>query len=378
MKRVLSFLLVLLLLSGCSSQGPAAESKDTPNVVLTYYTIGNEDPDLKMVNEALNALMVERYGFGVDYRKIDFNTYEDTINGIINTDQKFDILFTWDTHYLNNAQKGIFMDLTPYLDSEGFSLQNTVDYRFWKGVQVNGKIYGVPTNKELAPVVQFLFSQSLTQKYHIHPANYGSIQALEPLLSMIKESEPEVLPLLFTSDRINLADLAGYEYVAGRNLPFVVKKGDHKAQVVNLYEVEEMQDLLLTLRRYYEMGYINADASIRSADRNFRGEKIFCRISTGGPDSGESFSVDYGYPIVTSSISKPWVTNASARGGIMAVNAKTAHPEEALTFLTAVNLDPEVRNLLNYGIEGEHYKLTDQDQVSMICEFIVLPFNAVL
>ena len=50
----------------------------------------------------------------------------------------------------------------------------------------------------------------------------------------------------------------------------------------------------------------------------------------------------------------------------MVVNANTKHPEICLTFLNAVNTDPEVRNLLNYGIEGVHYTLTEEDQVQII------------
>lgn len=50
----------------------------------------------------------------------------------------------------------------------------------------------------------------------------------------------------------------------------------------------------------------------------------------------------------------------------MVVNANTKHPEACLTFLNAVNTDPEIRNLLNYGIEGIHYTLTEDDQVQII------------
>ena len=52
----------------------------------------------------------------------------------------------------------------------------------------------------------------------------------------------------------------------------------------------------------------------------------------------------------------------------MAVNANTKYPREALTFLKAVNLDPEVRNLLNYGVEGVHYRLSEEDQVEVISD----------
>ena len=368
MKRILCLLLTALFLCGCSSSPEPSEKAEEPQVVLKYYTIGREDPDLELVSQQLSDLLFKRYGFGIDYQRIDFNTYKETINAVINTDQKFDVLFTWDNHYYRNASQGIFLDLTPYLSHQGFSLQNAVDERFWKGVQVKGRVYGVPTNKELAPVAQFLFSRDLVEKYRMHPEKCHTIEDLEPLLALIQRNEPKVAPMVFTSERVNLAELIGYEYAAGENLPFVIKRGDPACHVVNLYETEEMENLQATLRRYYEKGYINKDATIRTAISRFSEEQVFCRIGSGGPDSAESFSVDFGYPIVSVPVSTPWVTNTSARGGVMAVNAKTAHPEEALTFLTAVNLDPEVRNLLNFGVEGVHYELTDQNQVRVLSE----------
>ena len=48
------------------------------------------------------------------------------------------------------------------------------------------------------------------------------------------------------------------------------------------------------------------------------------------------------------------MTNISARGALTAVNAQTKHPEKAVEFLNLVNTDEYLRNLLNYGIEGEH------------------------
>ena len=368
MKRILSFLLVAFLLCSCGTEAQVQEEPASPQVTLRYYTIGREDPDLPLVKEKLNALMISRYGFGVDYRKIDFNEYETAVNAIINTNEEYDVMFTWDSHYSRNAAQGRFLDLTDSLQQDIYSLYNAVDPRLWQGVTVQNRIYGVPTNKELAPVVQFLFSKELVDKYDIHTANYRSLHSLEPLLAMIHREEPQVAPLVFTSERINLSELAGFEYVAGSKIPFAVRRGDPACQVVNLYETEEMADLMRTLRRFYEKGYINQDAALRTAISRFDEEQVFCRIGIGGPDSAQSFSMDYGYPIVTMAAGSPWVTNDSARGGIMAVNANTAHRQEALTFLTAVNLDPDVRNLLNYGVEGVHYSLTDQDQVHILSD----------
>lgn len=370
MKRflVLLVLSVPLMLWGCTDSVDSHTDSDSSQATLRYYTIGRADQDLELVNEKLNEILSERYGFQVDYRKLDFNEYESTVNGIINTNQEFDVMFTWDGHYSHHASQGAFLDLTDYLQGEGSKLYNIVDARFWEGAQVQGRIYGVPTNKELAPVVQFLFSEDLVDKYQVRPASFRTMHSLEPLLAMIHREEPDVTPLMFTSERVDMTGLIGYEYVAGSNLPFVVRQGDPQCRVVNLYETEEMQALMALMRRYYEKGYINQDAPLRTSISRFPEEKVFCRIGIGGPDSAQSFSVDYGYPIKTMAVSKPWITNASARGGMMAINADSPHKEEALAFLTAVNLDPDVRNLLNFGVEGVHYSLTDQDQVHVLSD----------
>ena len=55
----------------------------------------------------------------------------------------------------------------------------------------------------------------------------------------------------------------------------------------------------------------------------------------------------------------------------MAVNSKTKHPEECLTFLTLVNTDPVVRNLLNFGVENVHYtlKMRNNQVVSLSTDY---------
>lgn len=345
----------------------ALEDGSGSSVELVYYTIGDPDEDLELVNQAINELLLERYGFTIDYRKLGWNEYEAYLTSLVNTHSGFDIAFTWTEGYQENAVAGHWLDITDFLSTEDFQgLRSAVDERFWHGAAVGGRVYGVPTNKELATPLHFLYSAELVEKYGVDIESYDSIASLEGVLEEVAAGESGCIPLFFDSSHVNLVATLGYEYAAYSDLPLVVRSGDSSCAVLNAFEQPDVLQLLDTLRRYYLLGYINQDAAIRSNLSRFDDERVFLRIASGGPDSAASYSQTFGYPIVVHQSSESIVTSESTQGGIMAVNAYTAHPRECLVFLQALNTDPELRNLFNYGIEGVHYTLTDSGQVHSI------------
>lgn len=356
--------------SGCqgtTTGGNASQPQNKP-VNLLYYTIGEASADLPLVNEALNELLLDRYGFTVTYRRVGWNEYEAYLASLVNTGNSYDIAFSWANNYTDYARGGKWLELTDYLEQDGRALYDVVNSSFWKGVTVDGGIYGIPTNKELATPLHFLFAKELVEKYDIDISHYTTFEELEPLLRMISRSEPDYIPLYMDTTLYDFGAQCGYEDVGYADLPLRIQTGDSKCTVVNLFETAEMTQLLHTMRRYYKAGYINQDACVRSSTSRFSDEKVFLRISSGGPDSDSSYSSTFGYPIVVQQASPGVVTTTSTRGGIMVINAKTRYPDECRTFLMAVNTDPEVRNLLNFGIEGTHYTLTDEGQVQVLSD----------
>lgn len=129
------------------------ESKAQEKPPLIYYTIGREDEDLEMVNEALNDLLSRKYGITVDYRKLDWNIYGNKISVYLNLNENLDVVFASNVHqgdYVGNAKKGAWYPLDDFLAGEGKALYEAIPEIWWEGAKINGHIYGVPTSKELA------------------------------------------------------------------------------------------------------------------------------------------------------------------------------------------------------------------------------------
>lgn len=369
MKRIALILaaaaLVLLWIFLPQSRESAPVPEDV--VTLNYYTIGEPDPDLDKVNDALNAILLNKYGFRVNYQKVGWNEYEKFLASMVNTNQAFDIAFTWTDNYQSHAQNGAWLDLTPYLQQEGAPMYQAIHEKFWQGVQIDGKILGVPTNKELAVPLQFVFCRELVEKYNIDVSRYQTFPSLPPLLEMIAQNEPEYIPLFLDASHYDLLSMLGYEYIT-EPIPLAIQSGDCQCRVINGFEREDVLELLRTMRQFYLKGYINQDACVRSSISRFQDEKVFLRLASGGPDTSAALSESFGYGVIAVSVTHGVATTASTRAAVMAVNARSEHPREAVQFLNALNTDPEIRNLINYGIEGVHYQLTDSGQVRSLSD----------
>lgn len=233
--RILTALTALLCAAstGCTSHPQDASTPPEGSVSLVYYTIGEPDEDLALVNQELNRILLEKYGFTVEYHKIGWNDYTAQLNSLVNTNQEYDIAFAWTDSYVTNALAGSWLNLTPYLDNLGAEMYDAIDPQLWKGVTIDGNIWGVPTNKELATPMHFLFSQELVDKYHIDISSYRSFASLEPLLAQIAKDEPGCIPLFFDSSRLNIWSLGNYEYVTYDAIPLMVNSHDNSCQVVN-------------------------------------------------------------------------------------------------------------------------------------------------
>ncbi len=366
---------VLALLTGCAEQAsssPAASGDTQPAVsafpTLKYYTIGTPDRDLKRINDALNALLEKKCGLHVEYIKIGWGDYGRTLTSMISAGSDFDLAFATNLDqgdYLGNAKKGVWLALDPYLKTIGKDMYAAIDPHLWAGMKIGGKIYGVPTNKEIAVPEWWIYDKSLVDKYRVDVTQYRTLESLEPLFRTIKRNEPDYIVMELDQYSHNFFALENYEYLLNKSVPLMVISTEKRPQVVNVFETELATRTLATLRKYYKAGYINEDASLRADAGPATERRTFWREGGAGPNANASWAKDFGYEVVAQQVTDSIVTTESARGGIIAVNARTRYPEECIAFLNALNTDPDIRNLLNFGLEGVHYDLTPEGQVEV-------------
>lgn len=341
------------LLSGCGKKAETNESGQEV-VELTWYQVGDAQKDAQLVLDEVNKYTTEKIGVKLNIINVGWGDYNQKMQVVINTGDKWDLCFTcsWTNDYLQNAQKGAFLELDDLLTKEGKEMYDTIDPRFWEAAKVGGKTYGVPSEKEIGNMPMWVFNKELVEKYDIPYTEIETLEDLEPWLATIKENEPDVVPLYLTRD------YTAPTYMDKIQDPVGIEYGAAELKVQNVFQTEKMLSTLDTMRKYYQAGYINKDAATASDDKSI---KRFVTKGDGQPYAELIWSKDLGYEVVATPIMETQITNASARGALTAVNKNSDHPEKAVELLNLINTDAYLRNLLNYGIEGTHWTKVEVD-----------------
>ncbi|MFB9331140.1 ABC transporter substrate-binding protein [Paenibacillus aurantiacus] len=341
--------------AGEKNAGSEGEAKLDP-VKLKVYMIGGPQRDLPQVQDEMNKYLTEKINATVDITMIDWGDYSKRMQVITTSGENFDIAFTssWAFDYLPNATRGAFMPINDLLDKYGQGIKENLDPRFLSGSQIDGKNYAVPVNKELASQWVWRFNKQYVDKYKIDVTKIRTLEDLEPYLKQIKNGEPaDITPLAVPK---GFKPYVPFDFLLGDEFPVGINLNDKEGRYVNILESAELKSSLATIRKYYQAGYLRKDVATLDGIDNIKTGKWFADREQTQPYADLGWSRSAGYDIVSNPMQDPVIFTGSATGAMHAISANSKNPERAMMFLNLLNTDPYLRNLINYGIEGTHYK----------------------
>ncbi|MBP1039671.1 ABC transporter substrate-binding protein [Vagococcus sp. BWB3-3] len=362
-KKVIGIALLLslfLLVAACGKKEDKQDASGTVN--LTWYMTGIPQKDIDKVNDAVNDYTKEKYNLTVTLNQIDWGEYDQKMSALVNAGETFDLAFTasWlgGFNYLTNARKGGFLDITEYLDGDNSKLKATLDEKFWQGAEIDGQVYVVPTQKEIAATEFFVFNKELVDKYQVPYEDIKTYADLEPWLKKIKEEE-DIFPWYMSEGYKNPYEFDELNTSVGINL-----EGDQN-KITDYYFEAPYLERVKNVRKFMEAGYINENAAL-AKQTDIVGKDWFVTSTVMGPLDTATVEDQVKKEVVVTQMTDSIVTNASAVGAGTVVGANSDHPEEAMKLLEAVNTDPVLMNLLAYGIEGTHYEKTGDDTIKWL------------
>lgn len=363
----------LLFLSACSgnnngssnpSPGSAQpDAKDGASSLkpyaMTMYYPGTPQPDQKMVQEKINEILKSKINATIDLRPVDWGAWNDKINLLIASGEQSDIIFTaaWNG-YSTNVAKGAFLPLDDLLKKDGKDILNSLDPQFLAGSKINGKNYGVPTNKELAATRGLVVRKDLVDKYKIDLSKVKTLEDMTPIFQTIKENEPKMIPyyMYVLENGVNM--IHQWDNMGDATVPGIVLKDQSSTKVVNELDLPETQTRINLIRDWFKKGYINQDAAttkVFPADQMKAGN-VFATAQSLKPGKDAELSTSTGFPWVQIELTTPTISTGDTTGSMLAISRTSKDPDRAMMFINLLHSDKTLNNMLNFGLEGTHYE----------------------
>jgi putative aldouronate transport system substrate-binding protein len=350
--------------SGNSGSADSAASKDAPT--LTWWLIGNQPQDLQEGLDKINAYTAPKIGVKVDIKVAGWGDWSDKMNQIVNSGEKFDIMFTNNTKYSRQVNMGAFADITDLVQQKTPDLYKSIPQNVWKGAMIKNKIYAVPTYKDSSITQYWCFDDTYVEKYHIDVANTKTFEALDKALTKIKQGEGKsCYPLNLTQSDAFSGLLNNYDDLTLGLPPIGVRIDDKSHKVVSVLEQPDVKADLEMLHKWYKEGIINPDAPTQKDA--VKGRIFFS--AQGFPGAEASWAINEGEKKVdTVQAAQPIMTDSSIQGSLNAISANSEHKTEAIEFLQLVNTDQKLRDMLGYGIEGKDFEYVSSKVVKRLTD----------
>ena len=393
--RIFSILLTVIvsipmLLSGCGGAAPSVQSPSTqpsssgsatpkaenspetlPPVELKWYLLnwGGPQSDTDLVFEEISKITKEKINATVKGEFIGSGDYTDKMNVKIQSGEQFDISFTcsWALDYYSNARKGAFADITDLLPEYAPEAMSIIDPKFIEGAKIDGRIYAIPTNKEISAQLVYEVNVAMCEKYGIdYKTEFAKITNLadfEPYFEKVKAGEGnDFVPLVLDEFAQSFVPI---DMISSKFGTYFDMNDDNKNKsltIINQIEMPETMEICKTMRNFYNKGYLMKDVNITAntaaqKDALKKNGKWLVRPNGYYPLNELQATAEAGYTVDVVKAFRPYVPTWSTTGAMQAISATSKNKERALMFLNLVNTDQKLRNLVGSGIEGTHFTL---------------------
>jgi len=388
----LSILIAITLLSsliaGCSKsveetkpsgnggeQKPASENEGASigeKVELTWYTVGVPHKDTPLVMEKFNEMVLRDFNATVNLNFMGWDDWETKYNLLLTTGEKIDAIFasSW-AKYFQYANDGAFMDITNLIPQYMPESAKAVPQQDWEEVKVGGKIYAVPSTYTEYTPYGLIYREDWRTKYNLPEPT--DLDSMEQYLEGIKKNESEVIPLnggVYMDVRNLYESFTGLEKIANEDDNVIkIKSYQTPGDIIAYPFTDEYVTFVKRMKQWADKGFWS---------KNTLSSKVgtWDTIQTGTSAAGNANPSGAQFLIDTLKINHPdyelayfpytrfhnYVYSNLAINNGTAIPATATNPERSLMVLDKLRNDPAYFNLMLYGIEGNHFDLTEDGQ----------------
>jgi putative aldouronate transport system substrate-binding protein len=354
--------------TSANSEQPAKANAKPYEITLAYLQL-NEMPDAGLVEAEISKITKAKINATVKLLPIGISAWAQQTNLMLAGNEKMDLMMSSSLfNFGSQVAKGQLEPLDDLLKTYGQGVVDAVGQKLINGSIVDGKIYGVPSLRDIGGDFGVVMRKDLVDKYKIDISKIKTWADLEPVFKTIKDNEPGLAPL---AQQANTKQTANNIYAAnvdslGDNLGVIADAGT-STKIVNLFETKDFTDSIALARKWYQAGYILKDAatSQETGSNLVKAGKAFSYFSNMKPGFEKQEAHITGKEMVAVRLTKPFADSVSITGFMISITKNSEDPERAMQFMNLMYTDKDIANLISLGIEGKHYVIKHDNVITL-------------
>jgi putative aldouronate transport system substrate-binding protein len=336
---------------------------------INAYFLAPQCKDLSLVQEELNKLLKKKINATIKLNYYWWDSYQQKQQLAVTSGGKIDIMFSPSWWGFNDyVAKQAWLPLDDLLAKYGKDITENIAPAYLKAPIVNGKLYAIPTAKDMFGTGGFIFNKELIDKYNFDINSITKPEDIEPWLKTIKEKEPGIIPFLSTTGDQQQYLVQDWQINVGTvDVPVGYQKTDRNVKIVNLMETDISKRIYKLTRSWYQKGYINKDvATLQDGTPIKKAKKVFAWAEQLKPGKADELKAQFGYDLVQANAWKDiqyYTTTPDLTNSQLVIPRTSGDPARAMMFINLLFSDKEIKNLLDWGIENKHYKKISDNQI---------------
>lgn len=353
-------------------QNILADGGAAPEKVIMAYQVTSDSiiDDLEDVERAVNEISVPEIGVEVEFKVIDAGEAISRYPLWISNKEPVDLMvlnYQDITQYVN---RDMLRSLDDILYEYAPAIRTVMEERYdlTQGAVLDHFTYGIAVAQAYRAVGRGMI---LPKRYveetglTYDPKYVYTLEELTEWLAALKKLYPDRYPLgLLTAENsfsiqsffMDVGEGIGGESTSGNLLDTAEMK------VYDRYASEGYREFLACVRQWYEQGFLYPDGAL--TDYTIE-ELVSLGLICSYPGFSTPESIENGcFPeeMVCLRTTQVSISPQNSKSGFWVIPATSGHADAAMKFLDLMYADEAVVNLIQWGIEGRHYEVTDREK----------------
>ena len=364
--------------TGTDSEASSGDSGEITNIVWQYPSAGDMGTGFQDMEDALNEMMEKDIGVHVTFEPVGLMDSQKDATLMVSSGEQLDICLTAFTSVGPLVDSGLIYPLDDLLAKDGKELNDILGTSVYLG-SYDSKIYGIPPADRKGNAYGYMARTDLLKKYGItiDPTKKYTVDEIEQIFATVKAGEGDgfycTIPWNTTQDPLNNSYLE-YDKIGGALASGVLmlNRGFDDLTVTNLFNTEEYKSYADMMYRWAQKGFISPDAAVTTETTN-------TLLETGSylgtfywdlPTTAADLSASSEYEFTSIPMVDGYVANNGGGAILWSIPVTSVNPDKAMQALNYVYSNPAATWLIQFGLEGQSYKIVEQSEEGTMIEYL--------